>query len=631
MMKMRTTAHKILLVNILLSLTLPTFAQIKKQQDPASTQQVLRYVRFYNVPIRTAPSVHADTLGFVHRYEKVYTLPDIDSMFFFVVSPLRGYVNRLMVLNEREMDEQYIRAVNTLNELHLIASKRTPYDDIINDWEGLPAFDFGRTWVNDGKYQVKFVETDSTAVKKAQALGAQTLGYFRQGQKIIIDLEHPEQSNWAHVVFPHDGFVLKHFLMLDEDVVSRLDYQQRVVKELEQTLGIYHEPEVEIEADPETKEALQYLADSVITADDIDRAYAFLDSILLEGGDTTGIIDSLLLAEIDTTDFLRAEDLPEVEAMAVARADSTIRIWWSDEIDADGNEYFEKAQLNLLVSKTDVAKKFIPRLYFRNEKGTSYQPYKLPPPSKVKNDKITTWEIGEYPDLGQDRYNFKLELLDPRSKEIIATESALNREELSLLSFEYIDSGKMGLQLSIFGVGCPYFIPVEQNFKRLSFPYGGQIELSTKKLPLSIGFGYNFQQAASSSGAFNLRNHSFFSYLKYVPVTLMQDRFEPYLFVGGTYRMSQLANVKYPEHEDYYPLELTKGFGYTGGLGGQFIIRNFIFGLQYQLFGTPLVIFGPDFDEPVTQIDLDNYIPTTQYRFFPGTNQLQLTLGYRIQ
>ena len=189
----------------------------------------------------------------------------------------------------------------------------------------------------------------------------------------------------------------------------------------------------------------------------------------------------------------------------------------------------------------------------------------------------------------------------------------------------------MGLQLSIFGVGCPYFIPVEQNFKRLSFPYGGQIELSTKKLPLSIGFGYNFQQAASSSGAFNLRNHSFFSYLKYVPVTLMQDRFEPYLFVGGTYRMSQLANVKYPEHEDYYPLELTKGFGYTGGLGGQFIIRNFIFGLQYQLFGTPLVIFGPDFDEPVTQIDLDNYIPTTQYRFFPGTNQLQLTLGYRIQ
>lgn len=186
------------------------------------------------------------------------------------------------------------------------------------------------------------------------------------------------------------------------------------------------------------------------------------------------------------------------------------------------------------------------------------------------------------------------------------------------------------LKISVSGAFSPYHLPVEANFSGLGIPYGGSVEFSKSTWPVSFGVGYNSMRAQSNSEIYVLKTNDIFIYGKYLPLKLLKDKLEMYLTAGvGTWH-TQLSNVKYPEHADYYPTQGRRGYGLTVGAGTVYEFRKFLIGLQYQLYGTPLIILGSDFIDPETQEELNNFIPTTQYKLYGGSNQLQLVIGYRI-
>lgn len=189
---------------------------------------------------------------------------------------------------------------------------------------------------------------------------------------------------------------------------------------------------------------------------------------------------------------------------------------------------------------------------------------------------------------------------------------------------------KNRLRITVLGSFSPVYLPVEQNFSELDYPWGGSIEFSKQSWPVSFGVGYNKMKAVSNSLVYNLQTDNIYLFGKYTPLKLFNDKLEFFLTAGGTTWASQISNVKYPEHADYYPMETNRGYSYYGGVGSLFEFHKFLIGLQYQLYGTPLVIFGTDLNEPDTQESLQDYTPTTQYKLYTGSNQLQIIVGYRI-
>ncbi len=196
--------------------------------------------------------------------------------------------------------------------------------------------------------------------------------------------------------------------------------------------------------------------------------------------------------------------------------------------------------------------------------------------------------------------------------------------------FQIEEIKKNKFRVTVLGSFSPYYLPMEKVFTKLDYPWGGSIEFSKQNWPVSFGVGYNAMKAQSSSLAYHLQSNNIYLFSKYTPLKLFNDKLEFFLTAGVTSWAAQISNVKYPEHEDYYPTETNRGYSYYGGVGSLFEFHKFLIGLQYQLYGTPLVVFGADFNEPDNQEDLKDYTPSTQYKLHAGTNQLQIIVGYRI-
>ncbi|MEA1876772.1 MAG: hypothetical protein U9N86_07895 [Bacteroidota bacterium] len=207
-------------------------------------------------------------------------------------------------------------------------------------------------------------------------------------------------------------------------------------------------------------------------------------------------------------------------------------------------------------------------------------------------------------------------------------ERRLSASNYVVYQIEAIDKNR--LRITALGSFTPYYLPMEKVFSKLDYPWGGSIEFSRQNWPVSFGVGYNAMKAQSASLAYHLQSNNIYLFGKYTPLKLFNDKLEFFLTAGVTSWAAQISNVKYPEHEDYYPTETNRGYSYYGGAGTLFEFHKFLIGLQYQLYGTPLVVFGADFNEPDTQEGLKDYTPSTQYKLHAGTNQLQIIVGYRI-
>ncbi|MCK5820625.1 MAG: hypothetical protein KAH17_02020 [Bacteroidales bacterium] len=207
-------------------------------------------------------------------------------------------------------------------------------------------------------------------------------------------------------------------------------------------------------------------------------------------------------------------------------------------------------------------------------------------------------------------------------------ERRLAANKILICQVEQISKNK--IRITVLGSISPYYLPVENNFSKLDYPWGGSIEFSKQNWPVSFGVGYNAMKAQSNSQVYHLQTNNIYLFGKYTPLKLFNDQLEFFLSAGVNSWASQISNVKYPEHAGYYPIETNRGYSYYGGAGTLFEFHKFLIGIQYQLYGTPLVVFGADFNEPDTQEGLKDYTPSTQYKLYAGSNQLQIIVGFRI-
>ena len=654
MTRPKTISTKLLILLAFLLLHPQTYAQVDTQNSTDNQGNASVFVKFNNIPVRDQPTVSGNVIAIYDQFDKIVVSHLADEMFYEVVYPIEGYINRLMVYTEKEMDELYINEINQMNELGLVARGMTPYHDIIKNREGLPAYDLDRKWAFDTINLLKYVAVPLLDVRSGPSKNFKSLGQYRLADKIIIDKNYKSRGGWVKTTFPIEGYARNMDLYTTQEIKIYHENQRDWVNAIGSALGMAPIEEIIYEEEiilPDEKVILPDVEvdlnanKEILISNVIDRDSLILilqDSIRRLEDEMTADVLSLLAEEEKNKEIDQADDADdeeeqetekvieeEVPEIQITMPDSSMSIWWTDELDADENDFPESAILNILYDYPDSKEKFIPRLSYRPEDGKNYRPFNLPPPKKIRIGKPAKWLITGDPGMAQGRYNLKLELLDKKTGDVQSTHSYLNREELNLKSFEYLE-GKNKLRISILGHVSPLYQPVELIFRRLGFPYGGSVEFSKQKWPVSFGLGVNVMKAETVSKVYHMQSSNLYLFGKYTPLKLFDDRLDLFITAGASSFWSQIMNVKYPTHEDYYPTEASRGFGYTGGAGAVFEFHKFLFGLQYQLYGTPLVIFGAPLNEPETQEGLKDYIPTTQYKLFAGSNQLQVMIGYRI-
>ncbi len=194
-------------------------------------------------------------------------------------------------------------------------------------------------------------------------------------------------------------------------------------------------------------------------------------------------------------------------------------------------------------------------------------------------------------------------------------------------------------QISLIPVFSPYFFPVEKGFNpdfgngilKNKYPWGANLEYSRTNWPIGFGFGYNAAEALSESEAFKLTSKTFNLYVKYTPVTLFNNSFEPFISAGATNWYSSFENIRYPDMTEYYPVEKDNGLGFSAAVGATFNFRNFMIGAQYKLYITGESEFGEQASDPQTVIEAEEWQPSNQYKLYSGSNQLQILIGYRFE
>ncbi len=183
-----------------------------------------------------------------------------------------------------------------------------------------------------------------------------------------------------------------------------------------------------------------------------------------------------------------------------------------------------------------------------------------------------------------------------------------------------ISEGAGRFAVSIGGIYGIKNIPYEKNFSNLKNPYGGFLELSKTDWKFSLRFGYSYSE--SNIDKYYLKTQLYYALIRYDFFSLFNDHLNPYVFAGGSYWISNFQNIKYPSlASSYYPLEKNRGPGYTAGGGLLLNIYNFIIDAQYFFFGSNKAVFGK---EPLPGEF------TNQYKLYPGSNVVNVMLGYRI-
>jgi hypothetical protein len=162
-------------------------------------------------------------------------------------------------------------------------------------------------------------------------------------------------------------------------------------------------------------------------------------------------------------------------------------------------------------------------------------------------------------------------------------------------------------------------IPYEKNLTNLKNPIGGFLEFSKTNWRLSFRVGYN--HSGSKISTYNLKTDLIYLQVRYNFLRMFNNHLNPYIFAGGCYWNSSFQNTKYPELASYFPLEKDNGTGYMFGVGLIFSINNFVLDVQYFYFGSKQAVFGKE-PQPGQF--------TNQYKLYPGSNQVNVMLGYRF-
>lgn len=162
-------------------------------------------------------------------------------------------------------------------------------------------------------------------------------------------------------------------------------------------------------------------------------------------------------------------------------------------------------------------------------------------------------------------------------------------------------------------------IPYEKNFKNYKNPLGGFFEFSKTNWRLGFRIGYNYSE--SNISTYILKTNLVYLQIRCNILSVFNNHLSVYAAAGGCYWFSSFQNTKYPTLTSYFPLEKDGGPGYIAGGGLTYTLYNFFIDVQYFLFGSRAAVFGK---EPLPGEF------TNQYKFYPGSNQVNVMFGYRL-
>jgi hypothetical protein len=164
-------------------------------------------------------------------------------------------------------------------------------------------------------------------------------------------------------------------------------------------------------------------------------------------------------------------------------------------------------------------------------------------------------------------------------------------------------------------------IPYEKNMENLKNPLGAMIIYDKSSWFISPGIGINYSQIHLNTYYLKTLFAYLFGNVKIF--SLFNSHLQFYGTAGGGYWFANFQNTKYPELTSYYPLLKSKGFAYAVGGGVSYTNWNFVVGVQYLFWNSfKMAVFGKKSTGPG---DFSN-----EYKLFPGANQLNLIIGYKI-
>jgi hypothetical protein len=550
----------------------------------------LFFVNSDRTPVFQGPAQNTAIIDSLNTFERIQAFPAPVTNFVQLTAPVNGFVSRELLFNEEEMYNYARSEIDWYNELDMSGRGLTPLEDIQSDPEGRPAYSPARSWKDDNQHRVRYIRAELLDIYTNASVKSEILGQMKKNQRVIIDSKFRPRSDWVKVVYPYQGFVNKNSLFTNEHILGRLARQILLVNKINAALGLPL-----IEGAPIPPEPRKQVISSRPRQNNLPPT-----TIIPYGSKTeipnppSGIKNPTKIIPYDAP---RAAQQQIVEPVKTDTTPTVIE---------------RQAQLE---QKLDVTPIIEPEPDFELEKVMDIPPIEV----EVKRDDypIEIFNQRLYPDSSLATGWNDFAALDKRLYEGI--------DSIVMLSYP-----ENKLQVTALGALSPYYLPVEKNFTRLGIPYGASVELSKQQWPFSAGLGYNSMRAQSISTVYILESKDLYAFAKYTPLKLLKDRLELFVNAGVTGWDVGIMNTKYPEHQDYYSPESARGINYMGGAGAMYEFKKFLFGLQYQYYGTPLIILGPDLNEPETQEQLSGFIPTTQYKLYAGSNQFQIIVGYRI-
>ena len=561
-----------LILIILFILQSPLSAQVHSDPRKDDHSCSIRYVRGDKTAILEAAAFMSREVSPLDPYERILVIENDSTDWLATIYPRHGFVNQHMLYTEHQLEMLYLDEVRKQSELDLVLSGRTPLRDILDGSSTLPPFDASRTWMKDDQHRVKIVNTSVLHVRYFPSHLFDTVGQVYQWDKVISDITFNRGGRWDKLVFPISGFVNNTFLLSDEEMKNLHGEQAGLISGFRQT----------------------------VTSNSLAEA------------------ESMREVRIARKQHMDTEILKFESKEIIARnnlrllSDSSVTIWWSDRVDLNQNHYPGSAKLNLRINDATIRDPFRTRIYYRKSNEEGYHPLPLGWQRVMKNGKPGSYVIGTKDHhLLKGSYNFRVEIFDQKTRDLLAVHTSLDREELRNLSFEneYINKFRLGVMMTV----SPVLVPVEAIFSRLGFPYGVNLEVSRENWRFAVGYGFNTMKAVTESGTFILETQNNFLYLKLVPFRLINDHLDLFLEAGPTRWLSKVNSVNDFGHPDYFPMETQSGFHLMGGIGAQVTVRNFLLGVQYHLYGSTLAEFSL-FSNP--------------NELHMGSHQLQLSIGY---
>lgn len=172
--------------------------------------------------------------------------------------------------------------------------------------------------------------------------------------------------------------------------------------------------------------------------------------------------------------------------------------------------------------------------------------------------------------------------------------------------------------LNLYLAYSPFDSPFEKSLSANTNSTGGYISVSGKNKPMEVGAGFNINEYTRNGVALKTQLFYLFDRFKVLDLT---DFLYLHLNIGAVYYNSEINIVRNTGLSTNNYSRTVYGFGIMAGAGLMLKLDDFLINCQYNFVGTSEASFN--FNPGVLT-------PPSNYSYNPGSNQIQIMLGYRI-